>query len=77
MKTIEFVGTDFLGKNVDFNFEEIGAIYPSDDTVYIHGSPVRISSVEVKTAKPQYNNRLNVGEFQKDLAAQRSFSENL
>ena len=77
MKTIEFVGIDLLGKNVEFNFEEIGTIYPGDDTVYIHGSPVRISSVEVKTEKPQYNNRSNIGGLKKCLVVEKDSLKNL
>ena len=43
---IEFIGVDLSGKNVGFNLEEIGTIYPGDDIVYIRGNPVRISSIE-------------------------------
>lgn len=47
---IEFIGVDSSGKNVGFNFEEIGTIYPGDDIVYIRGNPVQISSIEAVNA---------------------------
>lgn len=74
---IKFIGTDLLSRNVEFNFEEIGAIYSGDDTVYIHENPVRISSVEVKTEKPQYNNRSNIGGLKKCLVVEKDSLKNL
>jgi hypothetical protein len=44
---IEFTGTDLSGKKIEFTFEEIGTVYAGDDIVYIHGNPVRMSSVKV------------------------------
>ena len=44
---LSFTGKTVCNDNIEFDFTEIGAMYESDDIVYITGVPVLISSIKV------------------------------
>lgn len=46
MKNFVFVGKSFDGEKVRFEFSDVGEVYPEDNTIYVNGDPVDLSSVK-------------------------------
>lgn len=46
MKNFVFVGKSLDGEKVQFEFADVGEVYPDDNVIYVNGDPVDLSSVK-------------------------------